>query len=56
MAAIGAVHLLALGGIVQPIYIAFDLILLAGGVALLWFYATAALVRRDAELVPTPAE
>ena len=54
--AIGAVHLVALGGIAQPIYIAFDLILLAGGGALLWFYARAALVRRDAELVPTPAE
>ena len=56
MAAIGAVHLVALGGVVQPIYIAFDLILLAGGAALLWFYARAALVRRDAELVPKPAE
>ena len=56
MAAPSAVHLVALGGIAQPIYIAFDLILLAGGAALLWFYARTALVRRDAELVPTPAE
>ncbi|MHA3840313.1 PepSY-associated TM helix domain-containing protein [Sphingomonas aestuarii] len=56
MAAIGAVHLIAMGGASQPIYIGFDLILLAGGAALLWFYARAAFVRRAAELVPTPAE
>jgi hypothetical protein len=56
MAAIGAVHLIAMGGASQPIYIGFDLILLAGGAALLRLYARAALVRRAAELVPTPAE
>ncbi|VXC71848.1 PepSY-associated TM helix domain-containing protein [Sphingomonas sp. AX6] len=56
MVAIGAVHLIALGGAMQSIYIAFDLILLAGGAALLRCYARAALVRRNAELVPTPAE
>ncbi len=57
MVAIGGVHLIALGGATQPIYVAFDLFLLIVGASLLWFNARAASVDADRiKFAASPAE
>lgn len=55
MAAIGAVHLVALGEVAHR-SISRSTDHSGGGAALLWFYASAALVGGCPDLVSTPAE